>query len=153
MHPLVRNLYKEVLHVARDYPLGLDKVKAQWKKAIRNPKNCPSCYRSIQLPTSGSDDRKYASEPTDSEAGTRFIPKRLHSKEYPNPECEKELRKAVAKGRYMIREMIGIIQLKKYRSLKERYDDNYNNSILHQKLRKLQEVEYETCSDSKDDRI
>ena len=38
--------------------------------------------------------------------------------------CEKDLLKAVAKGRFMIREMIGVIQLKKYRQLKSRYDTN-----------------------------
>ena len=37
---------------------------------------------------------------------------------------EKQLRKAVGKGRYMIREMEGIIQLKKYRSMKKRYNVN-----------------------------
>lgn len=36
--------------------------------------------------------------------------------------CEKELRKAVGRGRFMVREMIGVIQLKKYRTLKRRYD-------------------------------
>jgi hypothetical protein len=41
-----------------------------------------------------------------------------------SPECERELRKAVGKGRYMIREMMGVIQLKKYRTMKRRYDDN-----------------------------
>jgi hypothetical protein len=40
------------------------------------------------------------------------------------PDCERELRKAVGKGRYMIREMMGVIQLKKYRTMKRRYDDN-----------------------------
>ena len=35
---------------------------------------------------------------------------------------EKELRKAVGKGRYAIREMIGVIQLKKYRTMRRRYD-------------------------------
>jgi len=34
---------------------------------------------------------------------------------------EQDLHKAVAKGRYYIREMEGIIQLKKYRTMKERY--------------------------------
>jgi hypothetical protein len=38
-------------------------------------------------------------------------------------QCERELHKAVGKGRYMIREMIGVIQLKKYRAMKQRYDD------------------------------
>ncbi len=35
---------------------------------------------------------------------------------------EKELRKAVGKGRYAIREMIGVIQLKKYRTMRRRYN-------------------------------
>jgi hypothetical protein len=35
---------------------------------------------------------------------------------------EKEIRKAVGKGRYAIREMIGVIQLKKYRTMRRRYD-------------------------------
>ena len=35
---------------------------------------------------------------------------------------EKELRKAIGKGRYAIREMIGVIQLKKYRTLRRRYN-------------------------------
>mmetsp|Transcript_12817 Transcript_12817/g.15682 ORF Transcript_12817/g.15682 Transcript_12817/m.15682 type:complete len:110 (+) Transcript_12817:511-840(+) len=34
---------------------------------------------------------------------------------------EKELRKAVGRGRYAIREMIGVIQLKKYRTMRRRY--------------------------------
>mmetsp|Transcript_4369 Transcript_4369/g.6671 ORF Transcript_4369/g.6671 Transcript_4369/m.6671 type:complete len:115 (-) Transcript_4369:408-752(-) len=35
--------------------------------------------------------------------------------------AEKELRKAVGRGRYAIREMIGVIQLKKYRTMRRRY--------------------------------
>lgn len=35
---------------------------------------------------------------------------------------EKEIRKAVGKGRYAIREMIGVIQLKKYRTMRRRYN-------------------------------
>ena len=35
---------------------------------------------------------------------------------------EKQIRKAVGKGRYGIREMIGVIQLKKYRTLRRRYN-------------------------------
>ena len=34
---------------------------------------------------------------------------------------EKEMRKAVGRGRYAIREMIGVIQLKKYRTMRRRY--------------------------------
>jgi hypothetical protein len=34
---------------------------------------------------------------------------------------EKEIRKLVGKGRYAIREMIGVIQMKKYRTMRRRY--------------------------------
>jgi len=37
-------------------------------------------------------------------------------------QMEKEIRKLVGKGRYAIREMIGVIQLKKYRTMRRRYD-------------------------------
>jgi hypothetical protein len=94
MHPLVRDLYKRALVVGRDYPLGLEYVRRTWKKALRNPENCPSCY-------------DYNGSPV---------------VDPPPAECERELRKAVGKGRYMVREMIGLIQLKKYRSMKKRYD-------------------------------
>jgi hypothetical protein len=100
MHPQVRDLYKRVLHVGHDYPLGLEYVRRTWKKALRNVDNCPSCYSS-DINTGN---------------GNTTIP----SLKAPN--CEKELYKAVAKGRHMVREMIGIIQLKKYRTMKQRYD-------------------------------
>lgn len=34
---------------------------------------------------------------------------------------ERELRKAIGRGRYAIREMVGVIQLKKYRTMRRRY--------------------------------
>lgn len=34
---------------------------------------------------------------------------------------DKEIRKAVGRGRYAIREMVGVIQLKKYRAMRRRY--------------------------------
>jgi hypothetical protein len=154
MHPLVRNLYKEAIYVGRDYPLGLDKVRREWKKAIRNPKNCPSCYNFIRLPTDDGDNITCDSAaPSDHAAGTVATPKKMHSKEFPNPNCERELRKAVGKGRYMIREMIGIIQLKKYRSLKRRYgDSDYDYvAMFHKKLAELQKVGDETLSETRDD--
>lgn len=143
MHPLVRKLYKEAIHVGRDYPLGLDKVRMEWKKAIRNPKNCPSCYNFV---SQNSSKRTYDSSLPDHKQDVIAVPNRMHSKEHPNPDCERELRKAVGKGRYMIREMIGVIQLKKYRSLRQRYDDTDHNevAILKKKLEKLQEADNET---------
>jgi hypothetical protein len=35
---------------------------------------------------------------------------------------EVEIKRAVARGRWMVRELVGVIQLKKYRTLKRRYD-------------------------------
>ena len=32
-----------------------------------------------------------------------------------------DIKRAVARGRWMVRELIGVIQLKKYRTLKKRY--------------------------------
>lgn len=37
---------------------------------------------------------------------------------------EVEIKRAVARGRYMTRELIGVIQLKKYRNMKSRYEMN-----------------------------
>lgn len=82
MHPLVRNLYKRVLHVGHDYPTGLDHVKQVWKTALQQT-HCDN---------------------------------------------EQELRQAVAHGRRMVQEMIGVIQLKKYRAMKRRYDDDDSHS-------------------------
>lgn len=89
MHPLVRDLYKRVIHVGREYPAGLDYVRVVWKKSLKNQNNCPSCF---------------------------VDPK--------SDECEREVRKAVAVGRRMVAEMVGVTQLKKYRAMKQRYDSN-----------------------------
>lgn len=42
---------------------------------------------------------------------------------------DKEIRKAVGRGRYAIREMIGVIQLKKYRTMKKRYCVGHDTSV------------------------
>lgn len=141
MHPLVRDLYKRVILVGRDYPLGLDYVRTQWKKAIRNPNNCPSCYRdSLE---SSSDSILHHSTPQH--------PNGRNSNESTNTNitvpvpcigslvCEQELRKAVGKGRHYVREMIGIIQFKKYRAMKKRYDDRDDNDMMQQKLQEIVE--------------
>ena len=100
IHPLVRDLYKRVIHVGKDYPLPMYKIREIWKSAIRNPKNCPSCYNNG--PRNGV---------------SMVVPR--------STQCEREIRLAVGKGRHMVREMIGIIQLKKYRTIKKNYDYNY----------------------------
>jgi hypothetical protein len=111
MHPLVRDLYKRALHVGHDYPLGLEYVRRTWKKALRNVDNCPSCY-------------------CNSADGSNINVPSLSSQN-----CEKELHKAVGKGRFMVREMIGIIQLKKYRTMKQRYDQPFEDlTVAMQRL-------------------
>jgi hypothetical protein len=106
MHPLVRDLYKRVLLVGRDYPAGLDYVKVTWKKAFRNSENCPSCY--------------LGNDPLQSKA------------------CQQELTKAVARGRFMVREMEGVIQLKKYRAMKKRYGQPADDPAIQQAMQRLE---------------
>jgi hypothetical protein len=76
MHPLVRDLYKRFLVVGRDYPAGLDLVRAKAKEAF---------FKKSDLAT------------------------------------ELEIKRAVARGRWMVRELQGVVQLKKYREMRSRY--------------------------------
>lgn len=101
MHPLVRNLYKRALLVGLDYPKGLEHVKRVWKEAIRNPKNCPSCY--------------------DFNGNVRTT--LLFRESGP---CYEELLRAVNRGRKMVKEMIGVVQTKKYRTMNKRYGEISN---------------------------
>jgi hypothetical protein len=94
IHPLVRDLYKRVLFVGKDYPnTDYSQVKQLWKTALRNPSNCPSWY---------NDSNRNTNKPNDIE----------------------ELYHAVHRGRHMVKEMIGIIQLHKYRTMKKRYPND-----------------------------
>mmetsp|Transcript_15591 Transcript_15591/g.15779 ORF Transcript_15591/g.15779 Transcript_15591/m.15779 type:complete len:157 (-) Transcript_15591:420-890(-) len=150
MHPLVRDLYKRAILVGNDYPLGLEYVRRTWKTALQNPKNCPSCYNSNNSSHPDMNKENY----------TTVKNKKIHLIERKNikaatntivfsPECDGEIMKAVGKGRFMIREMIGVIQIKKYRTMKKRYDnvscidsnmndenERRNNAVLvaHEKL-------------------
>jgi hypothetical protein len=113
MHPLVRDLYKRVVLIGRDYPTGWPHVQSIWKKALRNPDNCPSWYRNDD-PTSHANGSSSSSTAvtTDSDRNN-----------------EEELLRAVHRGRLAVKEMIGVIQLKKYRHIKQRYDrrtDDHN---------------------------
>ena len=98
MHPFVRDLYKRAILVGRDYnhPDGINYVRRKWKEAIRNPENWPLSYAAAN---SGETAKGNSAE------------------------LEKEIRIAVGKGRHMIKEMIGVIQLKKYREMKKRYNN------------------------------
>jgi len=89
------------LIVGKDYPHpeGLDYVRRKWKEAIRSKDNC-------QL----LDEKRTTST---TELSLEDITK----------ENERIIRKAVGKGRYVIREMEGTIQLKKYRTMRRRYGE------------------------------
>ena len=41
MHPLVRDLYKRILVIGRDHPLGLSRVRVKAKVAIMEKKELP----------------------------------------------------------------------------------------------------------------
>ena len=73
MRPIVRDLYKRLLVVGRDYPLGQAWVKSKAKPWFRQNADLTET---------------------------------------------KDINRAVATGRYMVKELIGVIQLKKYRTLK-----------------------------------
>lgn len=76
MHPLVRDLYRRLLHVGKDYPQGLSFVREKAKQGI---------FMNASL-TSDADI--------------------LH---------------AVNQGRWWAKEMVGVIQFKKYRAMRQRY--------------------------------
>ncbi|KAL7581511.1 hypothetical protein ACA910_022080 [Epithemia clementina (nom. ined.)] len=122
MHPMVRNLYKRVLHVGRDYPTGLDHVKKVWKEALRNTKTCPSCYNDKDGSPLLSLSHSLSGGGTET-----TIPK----------ECNEELLRAVHRGRHMVKEMIGVIKLKKYRAMKQRYGGEGGNLPLQQAMDKI----------------
>ncbi len=80
MHPLVRNLYKRVLIVGRDYPAGLEHVKKKAKEYFQQNAHLTDDF---------------------------------------------EIKRAVARGRWYVRnEITGVIKLKKYRTMKQRYYDD-----------------------------
>jgi len=75
---LVRDLYRRFLFVGRDYPRGLDFVRARAKAAF-------------------------------------FANARL--------EDDEAVLRAVAKGRWWVKELVGVVQLGKYRAMRARYGD------------------------------
>jgi hypothetical protein len=127
MHPLVRDLYKRVLIVGRDYPTGLDHVKTTWKRALRNPQNCPSCYAitANQQDNQSSDDnqavRPLPSSLFHDDDATTSSNMNVSLLQQQKQRCNEEIIYAVQNGRNMVKEMMGILQLKKYRAMTQRY--------------------------------
>ena len=127
IHPLVRELYKQALFVGLDYPLGIQKVRELWKEAIRNPIHCPSCYNTTAISTNSTTTTASSAPDTMNTKNNTRNPRSFSFSSSSSEQCEKEIRKAVGYGRRMIREMVGVIQFKKYRSMKQRYTRNNNN--------------------------
>ncbi|GMH78657.1 hypothetical protein TrVE_jg9145 [Triparma verrucosa] len=99
IHPLVRDLYKRALTIGSDYPLGLPYVRKTWKSALKSPTSKGFMGNNLPKPF--------------------YVPGKGYD--------EKLIMAAVARGRYFLKEMVGVIQLKKYRALKERYGDEGKN--------------------------
>jgi hypothetical protein len=142
MHPFVRNLYKRVLTVGRDYPTGIAHVKEKWKKAILDPTNCPSCYCCVDDESNNDNSTKnYISTASNNSTnilhngvdttstGAMNTSKHIVINYKESKQCEEEIFFAVNKGRWFVKEMIGVIKLKKYRTMKQRYGGNNNINI------------------------
>lgn len=76
MHPLVRDLYRRLLWVGKDYPAGLAAVRERSKREI-------------------------------------FANRALAA--------ERDVLEAVHRGRWWVRELEGVVKLKKYRAMASRY--------------------------------
>jgi len=109
MHPLVRDLYKRALLVGTDYPhpRGLEYVREQWKRGLRE----------TIIPTSSTSSAAAAAA---AGGGTQ---RGTVDDEEQKKQQGREIQKAVGRGRYAIREMVGVIQLKKYRTMRRRYGE------------------------------
>jgi hypothetical protein len=97
--------------VGRDYPSpngeGLDYVRRKWKEAIRDPANYQGLIAPLLSHSHEDKNKKNNDNITDDI----------------EEENERIIRKAVGRGRYMIREMEATIQFKKYRSMRRRYGE------------------------------
>ena len=49
--------------------------------------------------------------------------------------CEKEIRLAVGRGRKMVNEMVGVVQLKKYRTMRRRYGQGNDVDAEEKRIR------------------
>ena len=52
-----------------------------------------------------------------------------------DPKCDKEIRLAVGRGRKIVNEMVGVIQLKKYRTMRRRYGEGNDLDAEERRLR------------------
>uniref|UniRef100_A0A7R9WW30 Uncharacterized protein n=1 Tax=Craspedostauros australis TaxID=1486917 RepID=A0A7R9WW30_9STRA len=136
MHPLVRDLYKRVILVGKDYPLGMDYVRKHWKKAIFDKTNCPSCYAEAASAAEATGLQPHHVRQRDANRGEADgsaadiggSPSMRTTSPAMSKQCEKEIRLAVGRGRYMVREMHGFIQFKRYRAMKKRYGGGASSS-------------------------
>ena len=113
MHPLVRDLFKRFLVVGRDYPLGLSHVRAKAKAAI--------------LANAGLTDELAIKRAV---GRGRWMVRRTPppsggpSRERPVGDDKPRPSRSVGLSRLslsQVNELIGVIQLRKYRTLRKRY--------------------------------
>jgi len=86
---------------------------------MRDPKNCPSCYNDSSTPASS----------------TATITNTAATVDDTSKACEEEILRAVHRGRYMVKEMIGVVQIKKYRAMKQRYGGDDTAITTHNSSR------------------
>ena len=68
--------------------------------------------------------------------GQAFVRKKAKAAIFANRDMtdEAELKKAIHKGRWMVKELIGVVQLKKYRTINERYNRSDDVPAGHAEL-------------------
>jgi hypothetical protein len=115
MHPKVRDLYKRFLIAGRHYPQGLpyvrEKVKAAFRSAAAGQEGKGGGGEGVVV--GGGELTEVQNEKSfhlQEEEGTAI--KKL---------SDEELNRALAKGRYWVRELQAITALHKYRQMKKRY--------------------------------
>ena len=118
----VRNLYKRVLLAGRDYPLGLDYVRQKAKAEFAKRAHIRDDVEARAIPSARRTEAPWHAPtvPPSSRHGARLH--RADPRVRARRACS-QLKRAVHYGRYMVKEMIGVIGLKKYRTLKARYSD------------------------------
>lgn len=137
MDPRVRDLYRRFLFVGRDYPLGLRYVRDTVKRAFKDTHIPPAVtaqpsMSSARIPSGAGPASSPAPAPS-SVPASASSPAALSR--------DAALHRAVTKGRYMVREMEALIQLKKYRQLRKAYGHEQSSATVQPSSADLAEIE------------
>ena len=116
----VRNLYKRIIITGRDYPAGLDYVRQKAKAEFAKRAHIRDDVEARATPLARHSARAAQHVGALWQAYFRHRASRADP-----PACAAcpQLKRAVHYGRWMVKEMIGVIGLKKYRTMKARYSD------------------------------